>query len=59
MSLTPLAKGILVIRGHGWTNARGHITLWDGTQCADTCHLMYDPENGPFVPETASLWVLQ
>lgn len=52
-------KGILVVKGHGWGNAKGHITLWDGTQCADTCHLLYDPENGPFVPETASLWVLQ
>lgn len=52
-------KGILVVKGHGWANAKGHITLWDGSQCVDTCHLMYDPENGPFVPETASLWGLQ
>jgi hypothetical protein len=51
-------KGILVIKGHGWSNAKGHVTLWDGTKCSDTCHLMYDPENGPFVPETAALWVL-
>jgi len=51
-------KGILVIKGHGWKDAKGHVTLWDGTMCSDTCHLMYDPENGPFVPETASLWVL-
>lgn len=52
-------KGILVVKGHGWSNARGHVTLWDGTRCVDTCHLMYDPENGPFVPEIASLWVLK
>lgn len=52
-------KGIIVIKGHGWANARGHVTLWDGTRCSDSCHLMYDPENGPFVPETASLWVLK
>jgi hypothetical protein len=52
-------KGILVVQGHGWSNARGHITLWDGTRCSDTCHLMYDPENGPFVPGTAALWVLK
>lgn len=51
--------GIIVVKGHGWANAKGHITLWDGAQCSDTCHLMYDPENGPFVPESASLWVLQ
>jgi hypothetical protein len=52
-------KGIIVVKGHGWLNAKGHVTLWDGTQCSDTCHLMHDPDNGPFIPEIASLWVLQ
>lgn len=52
-------KGIIVVKGHGWSNAKGHITLWDGTRCADTCHLMADPDNGTFIPETASLWVLK
>ncbi|HEY0491405.1 MAG TPA: T6SS effector amidase Tae4 family protein [Telluria sp.] len=52
-------KGIIVVKGHGWVNAKGHVTLWDGSGCSDTCHLMRDPENGPFVPEIASLWVLK
>lgn len=52
-------KGIIVVKGHGWSNAWGHVTLWDGTKCSDTCHLLNDPDNGPFVPETASIWVLQ
>lgn len=26
-------KGILVIKGHGWSNAKGHVTLWDGNKC--------------------------
>ena len=52
-------KGIIVVKGHGWANARGHVTLWDGTKCSDTCHLMYDPDNGSFVPEVASIWVLK
>ena len=52
-------KGILVVKGYGWSNASGHITLWNGTQCADTCHFMRDPENGSFVPETASIWILR
>lgn len=51
-------KGILVIRGYGWRDAKGHVTLWDGSGCSDTCHLLNDPENGAFVPETASIWVL-
>lgn len=52
-------KGILVVKGHGWSNAKGHVTLWDGTRCSDSCHLTHDPDNGPFIPETASLWVLR
>ncbi|WP_311765917.1 MULTISPECIES: hypothetical protein [unclassified Caballeronia] len=49
---------MIVVKGHGWSNARGHVTLWDGSFCSDACHLLRDPDNGLFVPETASLWVL-
>jgi len=52
-------KGIIVVKGHGWGNARGHVTLWDGMRCSDSCHLMSDPDNGTFVPDTASIWVLR
>ncbi|WP_208456230.1 T6SS effector amidase Tae4 family protein [Burkholderia latens] len=52
-------KGIIVVKGSGWRNARGHVTLWDGARCSDTCHLMADPENGRFIPDAGSLWVLQ
>lgn len=52
-------QGILAVRGTGWNNAVGHVTLWDGRTCSDTCHLLGDPENGNFVPNTASLWALQ
>ncbi|MDC2860106.1 MULTISPECIES: type VI secretion system amidase effector protein Tae4 [unclassified Delftia] len=51
-------KGIIVVKGHGWGNAIGHVTLWNGTECSDTCHLMSDPDNGTFVPDIASIWVL-
>lgn len=51
-------QGILVVKGHGWGNAKGHVTLWDGNACSDSCHLMHDPDNGPFIPETASIWIL-
>ncbi len=51
-------KGIVVVKGSGWSNARGHITLWDGSRCSDMCHMMHDPDNGPFVPDTAALWTL-
>jgi hypothetical protein len=52
-------KGIIVVRGHGWANAVGHVTLWNGASCSDSCHLMSDPDNGPFVPDVASIWVLK
>jgi hypothetical protein len=52
-------KGIIVVKGHGWGNARGHVTLWDGRKCSDSCHLLHDPDNGPFIPETASIWTLK
>lgn len=51
--------GIIVIKGDGWGNSRGHVTLWNGSTCSDSCHLMGDPENGYFVPQTASIWLLR
>lgn len=51
-------RGIMVTKGHGWSNATGHVTLWDGTICADTCHSAGDPSNGDFVPEVTYLWIL-
>jgi len=52
-------KGLIVVKGSGWLNARGHVTLWNGVACSDTCHLMSDPDNGTFTPEIASLWSLR
>jgi hypothetical protein len=51
-------KGLIVVKGSGWSNARGHVTLWNGTTCSDTCHLLADPDNGSFTPEVAALWSL-
>jgi len=51
-------RGILVVKGYGWIGAQGHATLWDGAQCIDRCHFASDPDNGTFIPKTASLWRL-
>ena len=51
-------KGILVVKGHGWVDAVGHVTLWDGTVCSDSCHFTEDPDNGTFIPDEAALWTL-
>ncbi|SMC18517.1 Type VI secretion system (T6SS), amidase effector protein 4 [Andreprevotia lacus DSM 23236] len=52
-------QGIILVEGDGWDNARGHVTLWDGSHCADTCHMYGDPKNWPFSPQKASIWVLK
>jgi hypothetical protein len=52
-------KGILLIRGSGWSDAVGHVTLFDGKLCSDACHLIGDPLNGSFTPDEASIWLLQ
>jgi len=51
-------KGILVVTGDGRGDARGHVTLWNGSECADTCHLAGDENNRTFKPLKATLWVL-
>ena len=51
-------RGIIVFSGSGWSNARGHVTLWDGATCSDACHFMASPENGNFIPEKGFLWGL-
>jgi len=51
-------RGIMVVTGDGRGDARGHITLWNGSACADTCHLAGDPNNNTFKPIKAALWVL-
>ena len=51
-------KGILVVKGGGWGDASGHVTLWNGVTCSDSCHLAHDPDNGAFTPTEAALWIL-
>jgi hypothetical protein len=51
-------KGILIVTGDGWGDATGHVAIFDGSSCADTCHFTGDPANGPFAPKKAVLWKL-
>jgi hypothetical protein len=51
-------KGIIVFSGNGWSNARGHVTLWNGMVCSDACHFIGSDENGTFIPQKAYLWEL-
>ena len=51
-------QGIMVVRGTGWSDATGHVTLWNGLTSPDPCPLLHDPANGTLTPDTASLWRL-
>jgi hypothetical protein len=51
-------RGIMAIVGHGWTDAIGHVSLWDGHYFSDKNHLSDSNVNGPFVPEVARMWNL-
>lgn len=52
-------QGIIVFSGHGWGDATGHVTLWNGNLCSDDCHFLGSPRNGSFIPTKASLWILK
>lgn len=43
-------KGILVFRVN-WSDASGHVTLWNGSSCSDHCHFP--------VASEASIWILK
>lgn len=52
-------KGILMFSGSGWSNARGHITLWNSVKCSDSCYFLNSPSNGTFQPSKGLLWELK
>lgn len=31
-------RGLIIFDVQGWDNARGHVTLWNGEKCIDTCY---------------------
>jgi len=50
-------RGILVVMRDGQGDARGHITLWNGSACADICYFAGDDDE-TFKARNAALWVL-
>lgn len=37
-------KGVMAFKVSGWPSASGHITLWDGAQCADRDYFTHEPQ---------------
>lgn len=52
-------QGIIIFTGHGWSDATGHVTLWNGNICSDDCHFLGSPGNGSFIPTNATFWSLK
>lgn len=44
-------KGILLFNVAGWSDATGHVTLWDGNTCSDKCY--FTQSSG------SQLWILK
>jgi hypothetical protein len=38
-------KGIIIFKVSGWGDASGHVTLWNGSDCGDSCYFMHDRPN--------------
>lgn len=47
-------KGVMVFLVSGWASAQGHITLWDGSRCADRDYFVHEPLPVPEGQETSS-----
>ncbi|WP_445116660.1 type VI secretion system amidase effector protein Tae4 [Acinetobacter sp. WZC-1] len=35
-------QGIIIFRVTGWDDATGHVTLWNGADCGDSCYFIHD-----------------
>lgn len=33
--------GVLIFEVSGWGNATGHVTLWNGSDCGDSCYFVH------------------
>ncbi|USE84081.1 type VI secretion system amidase effector protein Tae4 [Acinetobacter tibetensis] len=34
-------KGIIIFKVSGWGDATGHVTLWNGNDCGDSCYFVH------------------
>lgn len=38
-------KGIIIFKVSGWGDASGHVTLWNGSDCGDSCYFIHSAPN--------------
>lgn len=49
-------KGVILFEINGWSNARGHATLWSGSQCYDHCY--FNERGADYRTDKANFWRL-
>ncbi|WP_454762825.1 T6SS effector amidase Tae4 family protein [Cupriavidus campinensis] len=49
-------RGLLIFEISGWTDARGHATLWDGSNCYDRCY--FNRPSASYRTARANFWSL-
>ncbi len=49
-------RGLLVFEISGWTDAKGHATLWDGAHCYDQCY--FNNAAATYRTDRANFWHL-
>ena len=40
-----VGAGIIVFKVSGWGDASGHVTLWNGNDCGDSCYFIHSTPN--------------
>jgi hypothetical protein len=50
-------KGIVLFEVHGWSDASGHATLFDGTTCYDHCY--FNEPGVTYRTSQANFWMLK
>lgn len=50
-------RGIILFEVHGWSDASGHATLFDGTTCYDHCY--FNEPEATYRTDKANFWELQ
>ena len=49
-------KGVIIFEVTGWSDARGHATLYDGTSCYDHCY--FNQPDATYRTDRANFWSL-
>lgn len=52
-------KGIILFQISGWSDARGHATLFNGNICYDHCYFKENEPEAKYITDRANFWELK